>query len=358
MRTVIVLPRNMHFGPLRATAIDLCVRDFVRFSAFRSSTIVVAEAVERTFEDIDSVLVPRGAGPSAFAEAIRSHAPDIVLVQQHRPTAVRIARLMGEVPVALHRHGLLKLQSFGLKQWLSRRDFSRFRGLIAASQAVAEDLRRSLPAFAGPIEVVHNGLDTSDWRPTSVREDVILFAGRLAPEKGVLEAAAALSRVLAARPAWRAQFLLAEAGRHADYAATVRDALEPVAPQVDWQEDAPHAVVKDAFERAAVSLVPSVWEEPFGRTALEAMAAGSALVTSARGGLREIVGADKEETAWILKSVEAGEIEAALMTLTGDGEARRSLAARGRARAETHFDIRSVAATFDAALSAIARAPR
>jgi glycosyltransferase involved in cell wall biosynthesis len=358
MRTVIVLPRNMHFGPLRATAIDLCVRDFVRFSAFRATTLVVAESAERSFEDIETVFVPHGAGPSAFAEAIRRHRPEIVLVQQHRPTASRLVQLMDDVPVALHRHGLLKAQPLAIKRWLARRDFAHFRGLIAASRAIADNLHLALPGFRGPIEVIHNGLDTAEWRPATVREDVILFVGRLAPEKGVLEAATALRSVLAARPGWRARLLLAEASRYADYAARVRSALAPVESQVEWQEDVPHEVVKAAFESAAISLVPSVWAEPFGRTALEAMAAGSALVTSARGGLREIVGPDEAEAASILGSVDPGSIESALMHLTGDEGARRALAVRGRARAEALFDIRSVAATFDRALSMMAERPR
>jgi glycosyltransferase involved in cell wall biosynthesis len=358
MRTVIILPRNMHFGPKRATAIDLCVRDLVRFSAFRPTMLVLAEEVDQVFEDVETVLVPRGAGISAFAAAARAHRPDLVLVQQHRPTAVRLARAMGTVPVALHRHGLLKRRPSGLRRWLERRDFSRFGGLLAASQAIADDLRRTHPDFAGPIEVVHNGLDTCDWRPAPWRENVILFAGRLAPEKGVLEGAEALRPVLAARPDWRARLLLAEASRHPGYAERVRAALAPVASQVQWQEDVPHDIVKGAFENAAISLVPSVWEEPFGRTALEAMAAGSALVTSARGGIREIVGSDEEEAAFILPSVAPRAIEAALMTLTSDEGARTALAVRGRARAEELFDIRSVAARFDHALSMIAKGSR
>ena len=176
--------------------------------------------------------------------------------------------------------------------------------------------------------------------------------------QGVLEGAEALRPVLAARSGWRARLLLAEAARHPGYAERVRAALAPVTSQVQWQEDVPHEIVKKAFEKAAISLVPSVWEEPFGRTALEAMAAGSALVTSARGGLREIVGSDEEGAAFILPSVEPAAIEAALMTLTADEGARTALSIRGRTRARELFDIRSVAATFDHALSMIAKGLR
>ena len=358
MRTVVVLPRNMHFGPLRATAIDLCVRDFVRFSANLETTLVVAERVAEPFEDIDVAFVEKGAGIDAIASACRRFEPDLVLVQQHRPTGASLAAMLAPLPVALHRHGLLKAQGFGPRRWLTRRAFDRFAGLLAASHVIADDLRAKLPHFPGLIEVVHNGLDVGAWNGARARAQVVLLAGRLAPEKGVLEAAQAVVALLAARPGWRARLILAEAGRFPDYARRVRDSLEPVMSRVAWQEDVPHEVVKAAFEEAAISLVPSIWAEPFGRTALEAMAAGSALVTSARGGLREVVGPDAEKAAFVLEEVTPAAIEAALMALTGDEPGRRALGTRGRARAEAQFDIRSVAATFDHALSMVASRPR
>jgi len=55
---------------------------------------------------------------------------------------------------------------------------------------------------------------------------------------------------------------------------------------------APLAEVRSWMKRAAIALVPSTWAEPFGLTALEAHAAGAALVSSGRGGLREASGPD------------------------------------------------------------------
>ena len=49
----------------------------------------------------------------------------------------------------------------------------------------------------------------------------------------------------------------------------------------------PHPDVLSAMSRAAIVVVPSRWPEPFGLVALEAMAAGAALLVSPRGGLPE-----------------------------------------------------------------------
>ena len=44
------------------------------------------------------------------------------------------------------------------------------------------------------------------------------------------------------------------------------------------------------MSRAAIVVVPSRWPEPFGLTALEALACGAALAYAPRGGLPEIAG--------------------------------------------------------------------
>ena len=43
---------------------------------------------------------------------------------------------------------------------------------------------------------------------------------------------------------------------------------------------------------ADVAVVPSVWEEPFGLTCIEALAAGLPLITTNRGGIPEITSAE------------------------------------------------------------------
>ena len=48
-----------------------------------------------------------------------------------------------------------------------------------------------------------------------------------------------------------------------------------------------HKRVLDLLEKTSISVVPSKWEEPFGRTALEASSRGCATIISNKGGLPE-----------------------------------------------------------------------
>ena len=49
----------------------------------------------------------------------------------------------------------------------------------------------------------------------------------------------------------------------------------------------PHKKILDLYNDSSISVVPSRWEEPFGRTAMESAASGCATITSQKGGLLE-----------------------------------------------------------------------
>ena len=51
----------------------------------------------------------------------------------------------------------------------------------------------------------------------------------------------------------------------------------------------PHKKVLDYFEKSSIAVACSRWEEPFGRTSLEAASRGCAVIISNRGGLPETI---------------------------------------------------------------------
>ncbi len=91
----------------------------------------------------------------------------------------------------------------------------------------------------------------------------------------------------------------------------------------------PHAAVLAAMARAAIVLVPSRWQEPFGMTALEALACGAALIVSPRPGLLEVVG----DAALQAEPDDPAALAGAILRLAGDEALRRRLSEQGRARA-------------------------
>jgi len=91
------------------------------------------------------------------------------------------------------------------------------------------------------------------------------------------------------------------------------------------------------FGAATVCVVPSVWEEAFGLSALEPMSHGIPVVASAVGGLPEVV--IDGETGLLVPPGDEEAIARALAELLTDPERRTDMGRRGRERARQHFDL-------------------
>jgi glycosyltransferase involved in cell wall biosynthesis len=147
-------------------------------------------------------------------------------------------------------------------------------------------------------------------------ENFIMFAGDLTHEKGVdvlLEAHAGMEN----RPPL---VLIGRNDQRPDLKAT----------DVRMLGLATHPNVLEAWRRCSIAVVPSLWEEPFGIVALEAMAMGKPVVASRVGGLSDIVVDSK--TGLLVPPGDAEALRAALVRLDGDSGLRQTMSAAASVR--------------------------
>jgi glycosyltransferase involved in cell wall biosynthesis len=100
------------------------------------------------------------------------------------------------------------------------------------------------------------------------------------------------------------------------------------------------AKMKQIYKQADICVVPSIWEEPFGLVAVEAMATGRPAVVSDVGGLQEIV--VPGETGDIFPRGNAEALAAKLRPLLDDPQLRRRMGDAGRKRVEENYDWKQV----------------
>ena len=346
MRVAIVLPRGTHFGPEQATAIDLCVHDAVLMSRFRDQTRVFVGSVDHPFTDVPVTKIHQvstGARIRAFRRAISTYCPQVIVVHQHLASALAIARAFPKIPTLLYKHNVIRSESFWPKRLLRRRQLRHFAGIIFVSRFCADAFAAAFGDDMPPARVVHNGLDIDAWKPSAHRQKTVLFTGRATPEKGVFEAAVAAGNVLASRHDWCTRFILSTLDADDDYLAKIKATLAPLGSRAEIHLNMTFTAVKNQVETAAIAMVPSRFEEPFGRTAIEAMAGGAALVSSFRGGLAEVC-----EGAALRVDPENPEAFArALSHLMDSSDDRADLARRGRSRVAQHFTIQETSDHLD-----------
>jgi len=102
---------------------------------------------------------------------------------------------------------------------------------------------------------------------------------------------------------------------------------------VGWHD---HNMIADLYSRADICVVPSLWAEPFGMVALEAMACGKPVVASAVGGLCDSV--VDGQTGFLVPPGNPVALAEKLRILLDDYDLRVQMGRCARARVEEQFD--------------------
>ncbi len=111
--------------------------------------------------------------------------------------------------------------------------------------------------------------------------------------------------------------------------------IRPALPRgVIVAEEVPHEDVLRAWGHCIAAVVPSVWPEPFGMVALEAMAAGRPVVASAVGGLADLV--VDGITGILVPPGDASALRSAIQALLAEPLLRARMGAAGRKRAAAY----------------------
>jgi glycosyltransferase involved in cell wall biosynthesis len=209
------------------------------------------------------------------------------------------------------------------------------------SESMGQELRsrsRSLGLETRPIHVINNGVDLDVFHP---REDwpaddgYVLFVGRLVAQKGLEYLLRAFYYVLQKFPDIRLKIV--GEGELGEQLKRLCMHLMIPSQQVDFLYPS-HWLTRqelaELYQGARVVVVPSIYE-PFGMTAIEALACQRPVVASRTGGLMETI--KHNVNGFLTEPRDELDLAQWIMTLLSDPELRNRFGEEGRRRLRTEY---------------------
>ncbi len=218
---------------------------------------------------------------------------------------------------------------------MKRRTLARADVVIAVSRAITADLKARAPELASTrVETIPNPVDMSDLTPASSHpaDPYVLYAGKLAPNKGVqyllpaLDAAPITWPLVVVGDGPLRASLEADAGRRGRH--------------VQWLGWRDRSEVIALMRGASLLAFPSYGPESLSRVLIEASALGLPIAAMDTGGTADILTHD----VTALLSTTPGGFAGDLARLCADQALRRRLGAAAALHARAHFEASAVAA--------------
>lgn len=211
------------------------------------------------------------------------------------------------------------------------------------------------------IETIYNGIDVKAFSPQKTNavsrqsmgfsndDFVIVYSGRINQEKGVSELIDTMLQLKDNTPVKLmilGSSFFHDATDENDFIHHLKIKSEVIKDKIVFTGFIPYQQVPAYLHLADIAVLPSMWDEPFGLTVVEAMAAGLPLITTRSGGIPEIC----EGVATIVdRKKVVNNLAAAITDLYQHPEKRRQMSAASLERAKL-FDKETYSKNFFKAL--------
>lgn len=228
---------------------------------------------------------------------------DIVVVH-NEPNLLFFIKKNSQQTLILHMHNAHL--SIAVFRPFYRHGLKKVDRIICVSDYIRRHAVQFFPEYANKFTVVFNATDPEIFKPygdeavrrlkgivdIEVDKTYLLYVGRLTEIKGVHVLIKAFITVHALLPQTRliiAGSSFFGGAAKTDYEQSLVELAKPVSTAIIFTGFMPHDKLRYVYSAADIVVLPSVWQDPCPLVVLEAMASGTCLISTAVGGVPEVV---------------------------------------------------------------------
>ncbi len=281
-----ILPYKENYSKENASAASLWVSEFFKYSKFRDDNYIFGNTKSKNFLTKNYINIFLKNINSRFKSVTSEYTKKLFtkmkdakfdLIEIHnRPLILNqlINKIDTKFIIYFHNDPLSMNGSKSIKQRLDI--ISKVEKIIFVSEWVQKRFFMDLDdKLKTKTEVIYPSVNIK--KKISKKKKYIVFVGKLNESKGYDLYSNSITKILDEFPDWKA-FSLGDEERRKIF-INHKNHFE-----LGFLN---HKKVLNLLDQTEISVVPSKWEEPFGRTALEATSRGCATIISNKGGLPE-----------------------------------------------------------------------
>lgn len=225
---------------------------------------------------------------------------DYIIIENGAGLAYKLSQ-RGYKNLILHMHNEVRKE----RDQFHKVVFSSFTKILTVSDYIKRKAAEYYPIEK--IQTVHNGIDLKNFyrkeKPTVSRQDlgftsddfIMVYSGRINKEKGVSELIEAMLQ-LTEYPHIKLMIIggtfFGNTGNEDDFVRSLKVKARPIEEKIIFTGFLSYDKMPDYLQLADTAVIPSVWNDPFPTTELEAQAMGLPIITTVQGGIPEEVSVD------------------------------------------------------------------
>ena len=284
LKTAIILPLKESFSDKDFGAVSIWV-DYYLKNSKTSNDFIFCKELPKNYKYLSKKVIPIGLKSKFYTnlQYIKNISEliikkDISIVEIHnRPEyAYYLIKNNPELKINLIFHNDPNTIRYSNKEEHKKFLLENCNQIIFVSNWVKKRFFLNLNyKHKNNIQVIYNFINPIKKIPK--KEKIIIFSGKLNKNKGFEIFGNAIIEILDKFPDWKA-FV---------YGNEQRESFNFKHPNLKINNWLSHKKLLSIYERSSISVVNPIWNEPFGRTALESSSRGCAVITSKSGGLSE-----------------------------------------------------------------------